>query len=452
MFLNKKMEKKKIQIEYKNKIIENEVFLNYEELKNKINKQFNIIGEYKIYDNNENEITNENDYENFIKNNNKPKIKIEDKIVDSNYKKNNIEISEMIVPKKKEEKKIEIIPIDDSEISIFQKLEISKNQNEIQISKEEFKKNENENQERIQSLEKENQQLKKQIKDLENEINELKKKLLNEKKIEILNSSLKNHLEYEIEQFKQNLIIETLDYNEKLLNKELITNFQLINNKYKCENCNKKPINGIRYKCNECLNYNLCEKCYNDLMNNKLINGHKHKNFIKKDRNEYSDDNNYSYSYSTKGNQIIKRKIEKGVKETVVNVCVQNNGRYTYEDNSELICDPQSEIKCDPVKIGALEPNKTKIYYVNFYNLDKYDKGRQYSTYLNVKVGNKIIGEQIIIRLNILMDDSEYLKRFRKEYNLEKVYSDSKLLKYLKNFDYDFSKAFNALIYNNCED
>ena len=450
MFLNKKMEKKKIQIEYKNKIIENEVFLNYEELKNKINKQFNIIGEYKIYDNNENEITNENDYENFIKNNNKPKIKIEDKIVDSNYQKNNIEISEMIVPKKKEEKKIEIIPIDDSEISKFQKLEISKNQNEIQISKEEFKKNENENQERIQSLEKENQQLKKQIKDLENEINELKKKLLNEKKIEILNSSLKNHLEYEIEQFKQNLIIETLDYNEKLLNKELITNFQLINNKYKCENCNKKPINGIRYKCNECLNYNLCEKCYNDLMNNKLINGHKHKNFIKKDRNKYSDDNNYSYS--TKGNQIIKRKIEKGVKETIVNLCIQNNGRYTYEDNSELICDPQSEIKCDPVKIGALEPNETKIYYVNFYNLDKYDKGRQYSTYLNFKVGNKIIGEQIIIRLNILMDDSEYLKRFRKEYNLEKVYSDSKLLKYLKNFDYDFSKAFNALIYNNCED
>ena len=450
MFLNKKMEKKKIQIEYKNKIIENEVFLNYEELKNKINKQFNIIGEYKIYDNNENEITNENDYENFIKNNNKPKIKIEDKIVDSNYQKNNIEISEMIVPKKKEEKKIEIIPIDDSEISKFQKLEISKNQNEIQISKEEFKKNENENQERIQSLEKENQQLKKQIKDLENEINELKKKLLNEKKIEILNSSLKNHLEYEIEQFKQNLIIETLDYNEKLLNKELITNFQLINNKYKCENCNKKPINGIRYKCNECLNYNLCEKCYNDLMNNKLINGHKHKNFIKKDRNKYSDDN--IYSYSTKGNQIIKRKIEKGVKETIVNLCIQNNGRYTYEDNSELICDPQSEIKCDPVKIGALEPNETKIYYVNFYNLDKYDKGRQYSTYLNFKVGNKIYGEQIIIRLNILMDDSEYLKRFRKEYNLEKVYSDSKLLKYLKNFDYDFSKAFNALIYNNCED
>jgi hypothetical protein len=111
VFLNKKMEKKKIQIEYKNKIIENEVFLNYEELKNKINKQFNIIGEYKIYDNNENEITNENDYENFIKNNNKPKIKIEDKIVDSNYQKNNIEISEMIVPKKKKKKKIKIILI-----------------------------------------------------------------------------------------------------------------------------------------------------------------------------------------------------------------------------------------------------------------------------------------------------------------------------------------------------
>ena len=440
MFLNKKMEKKKIQIEYKNKIIENEVFLNYEELKNKINKQFNIIGEYKINDNNENEIKNENDYQNFIKNNNKPKIKIEDKIVDSNYQKANLEISEMFVTKKKEEKKIEIIPIDDSEISKFQKLEISKN--EIQISKEEFKKNENENQ--IQSLEKENQQLKNKIKDLENEINELKKKLLNEKKIEILNSSLKNHLEYEIEQFKQNLIIETLDYNEKLLNKELI------NNKYKCENCNKKPIIGIRYKCNECLNYNLCEKCYNDLMNNKLINGHKHKNFIKKDINKYSDDNNYSYS--TNGNQIIKRKVEKGKKETIVNLCIKNNGRYTYEDNSELICDPKSEIKCDSVKIGALEPNQTQIYYVHFYNLDKYDKGHQYSTYLNFKVGNKIIGEQIIIRLNILMDDSEYLKRFRKEYNLGNDYTDSQLLKYLKNFDYDFSKAFNALIYNNCED
>ncbi len=455
------MEQKKLEIEYNNQTYEKELFSNYKELVNEIDKEFKIPT-YQIYDNKEKEITEEN-YQNFIKNNNKPKIIIKEIFTESKYPENNIIISGMDENVKKKEKKTEVFFLDDSNIENSSKQNIKinekKNDNEKQSKeKKENKDNENKNRDKekelydkIQNLEKENKQLKEKIKNLENENNELKEKLLNEKKIENLNNTLKDHLENEIEQFKENFINEILKYNKKILIKEIKSNNQLIHKKYKCENC-KELIIEIRYKCNKCLNYNLCEKCYNDLMNNKLINGHKHKNFIKKDRNEYSDDNNYSYSYSTKGNQIIKRKIEKGVKETVVNVCVQNNGRYTYEDNSELICDPQSEIKCDPVKIGALEPNKTKIYYVNFYNLDKYDKGRQYSTYLNVKVGNKIIGEQIIIRLNILMDDSEYLKRFRKEYNLEKVYSDSKLLKYLKNFDYDFSKAFNALIYNNCED
>ena len=76
--------------------------------------------------------------------------------------------------------------------------------------------------------------------------------------------------------------------------------------------------------------------------------------------------------------------------------------------------------------------------------MDKYEKDHEYSTYLNLK-----IGKEIQIKLIILMEDSEYLKRFREDFNLGNNYSDSKLLKYLKNFDYNFNKAFQAFVNNN---
>ena len=484
------MEQKKLEIEYNNQTYEKELFSNYKELVNEIDKEFKIPT-YKIYDNKEKEITEEN-YQNFIKNNNKPKIIIKERFAETKYPENNIIISGMDENVKKKEKKTEVFFLDDSNIENSSKQNIKinekKNDNEKQSKeKKENKDNENKNRDKekelydkIQNLENENKQLKEKIKSLKNENNELKEKLLNEKKIENLNNTLKDHLENEIEQFKENFINEILKYNKKILIKEIKSNNQLIHKKYKCENC-KELIIEIRYKCNKCLNYNLCEKCYNDLKKNKLLHEHEYKNFSEKDTIKHSDNisnsqsknnninnthhqksssveknsqniiiqNNNDYSYTTKGNQIIKKTVKVGEKSLVIHITIKNNGRYIYDEDSKLVCDPKSEIKCDSVKIKPLKPNEEEIVYVFFNDLDKYEKGHEYSTYLNLKVGNKIIGKEIQIKLIILMEDSEYLKRFREDFNLGNNYSDSKLLKYLKNFDYNFNKAFQAFVNNN---
>jgi len=35
---------------------------------------------------------------------------------------------------------------------------------------------------------------------------------------------------------------------------------------HKCDNCNANPINGIRFMCTQCENYDLCENCYDQLI------------------------------------------------------------------------------------------------------------------------------------------------------------------------------------------
>ena len=253
------MNPKTIEIEYNAKY-EIQLTLDFKTFLTELNNLLNIV-EYKVYDNEKNEITNENDYQNFIKNNNKPKVIIKSHVAESNY----LPVISMEVPKKQPEKVT--FPIDDSKTDI---------ENENNENNEHNKFNE-----RTKMSENQIKQLNEKIENLTDENNELKQKIFNEKKIENINNNIKSYIESEMEKFKQNLINEILEYNNKILNNEIKTETQLIHYKYKCENCNIKPIIGIRYKCNECINYNLCEKCYNDLINNKI--NHEHKNFMKKD-------------------------------------------------------------------------------------------------------------------------------------------------------------------------
>ena len=108
------MEHKKLEIEYNNQTYEKELFSNYKELKNEIDKEFKIPT-YQICYNKEKEITEDN-YQNFIKNNNKPKIIIKEIFAESKYPENNIIISGMDENVKKKEKKTEVIFLNDSNI------------------------------------------------------------------------------------------------------------------------------------------------------------------------------------------------------------------------------------------------------------------------------------------------------------------------------------------------
>ena len=420
------MNPKTIEIEYNAKY-EIQLTLDFKTFLTELNNLLNIV-EYKVYDNEKNEITNENDYQNFIKNNNKPKVIIKSHVAESNY----LQVISYVEVQKKQPEKVSF-SIGDSKTDI---------ENENNENNEYNKFNE-----RIKMLENQIKQLNEKIENLTDENNELKQKIFNEKKIENINNNIKSYIESEMEKFKQNLINEILEYNNKILNNEIKTETQLIHYKYKCEHCNIKPIIGIRYKCNECINYNLCEKCYNDLINNKI--NHEHKNFIKKDYipsiKQFSK-NNIMYSYSTNGYQRINKKVNPGNNNYTMHITIKNNGDYTYPDNTKLVCDPKSNIKCDSINIKPLKPGESEIVYLFFENLDKYERGKRYIIYLNFEVENEIFGDHIEIRLNLLLDDNEYIRKMREEFKLGEEYSDETLKKYLRLKDYDIYKAFECMI------
>ena len=150
---------------------------------------------------------------------------------------------------------------------------------------------------------------------LENNINEEFKK-----GIETISSTLKNHIQTEISKFQNDLFLKTKDLNLKVLEeqkqnliqkienshkriKEKQEENEEINNKnlnsmkqnqqsklihegYTCNLCKKTPIIGLRYKCNNCYDYNLCENCYNDILQNKKshFNNNPNHKFIKIDK------------------------------------------------------------------------------------------------------------------------------------------------------------------------
>ena len=46
---------------------------------------------------------------------------------------------------------------------------------------------------------------------------------------------------------------------------------------YSCNNCNKEPIYGIRFSCIECDNYDLCQNCFDKIIDNNSHYNNKHK-------------------------------------------------------------------------------------------------------------------------------------------------------------------------------
>ena len=63
----------------------------------------------------------------------------------------------------------------------------------------------------------------------------------------------------------------------QLENKNESNKNKIIHHGIKCNRCFQCPINGYRYKCCECYDYNLCEKCKE---NNSITEEHPH-DFIK---------------------------------------------------------------------------------------------------------------------------------------------------------------------------
>ena len=161
--------------------------------------------------------------------------------------------------------------------------ETSELKNQIQQQEEELKKNsqmvnekENEFQEQLALISQSEIILntnKDKVETLKKDVEEFKTEL-EQNELELKQEEEKNKEEFkdEIEAYEKELrkkydgeLIESLSKlqlsNNNAQNANKPKSNSVIHNGVKCEACFMEPIVGIRYKCSECENYNLCEKC-----------------------------------------------------------------------------------------------------------------------------------------------------------------------------------------------
>ena len=355
------------------------------------------------------------------------------------------------------EKNKEIIRLNNLIDDLNEKLKMKKkedNKNNIEIIKK--------NKDDINELYKENLQLmSNQLKGFcENQFQKFQQSILN-KSLEINKSFLNNQKEQFYKITEENNRIYEYDKIQTLEDKIQKEN-KLVHKGYQCNICNQNPLLGIRYECENCCDYNLCEKCYYDVLNERKKHFN-HKLFIKidkviekynnrindhslpKKKNEEEENENIEFSYKIKSHYIEKT-IQAHTSETSVLITLTNNCKYQYKTDTKLICDEKSNLKCKPCNIQPLNTNQSQNCLILFENLKELKSG-EYYIFLNFMVGNIIYGDQIIIKLIIGFDKKfELLKQFRNEYQLSnKDYSNETLLFHLEKNNFNFSLTFNSL-------
>ena len=421
------------------------------------------------------------------------------------YQKENKELNEKINNLEKENKELK------EKINNLEK----ENQENIEL-KEKINNLEKENQElkiNLETIENSNFEKNKEIIRLNNLIDDLKEKLKMKKKednknnieiikknkddinefykenLQLMSNQLKGFCENQFQKFQQSILNKSLELNKSFLNNQKEQFYKiteennriykydkiqtledknqkenkLVHKGYQCNICNQNPLLGIRYECENCNDYNLCEKCYNDVLNEKQKHFN-HKSFIKidkviekynnrinnnslpKKKIEEEENENIEFSYKIKGSNYIEKRIEAHTSETLVSITLTNNCKYQYKTDTKLICDEKSNLKCKPYNIEPLNTNQSQNCLILFENLKELKSG-EYYIFLNFMVGNIIYGDQIKIKLIIGIDKKfELLKQFRNEYQLSnKDYSNENLLFHLEKNNFNFSLTFNSL-------
>ena len=327
---------------------------------------------------------------------------------------------------------------------------------------------------------------------------------LNYKTNDLINQ-IKNKLKtYEME-IKQKLskkyAASQINYEQKFTQVSGITKSKIVNNKYgmnelsiiksqvihpgfKCQNCLKEPIIGIRYQCSVCNNYNLCSECEDK---NSIANGHPH-NFIKirKNKNNVINNNinNHSNSKSyiymdikpnennsiNKNNSLINNEhnlkdinysyectvtkltaIEyEGAYSSSLPIVLKNNGKEPWiKGNTLLKFDKEkSEAQIgEDIKLNPQLSGQISNYKIVFNNISNLNRGI-YKLCYTFTVNNKQFGEDLYVFLIIKEMNSikEKIREFREQFAIDDGHcTDSEIGQALEKCNYDFEKAFGEL-------
>ena len=179
----------------------------------------------------------------------------------------------------------------------------------------------------------------------ESKIEEPDEKIKREIK-EIVNNKMKNLEENIAQDIFQSIKTQLSKNEQNILNEK---NSNKIIHIYKCNNCGKENIEGIRYKCTNCPDYNLCEKCESNSehipshvllkirrpIQDKNLN-YKIKNFTYKNSvfNYSINEKTFIFSFSDKENDNLVRQIS-----------LTNSGFEEWQSGNVFKCLPDSELK-----------------------------------------------------------------------------------------------------------
>ena len=176
-----------------------------------------------------------------------------------------------------------------------------------------------------------------------------------------------------------------------------------IHRNIKCENCNQKPIIGIRFKCLECKEYNLCDNC---MSLNDEKNFHIHDSF-KKIRKEIVN-NNKTYSYLCEDdltfiynkNSIKRTQNNKNVK-IAINTVLKNNGNKQWPEDTIFKYDKiKSTIKCNDCKLPCLPVNSKTAITIIFPDIKLVPLG-EYECFINFICNGEVYNDPLVIKITL---------------------------------------------------
>ena len=349
-----------------------------------------------------------------------------------------------------------------------------------------------------------------------NILNDLQKECSND-----LKEKMEKFLSFEIQKFQKKLVEDTqkksnemlINYIKKFEEKEKIrqsfidnqmsrintnrsfdsfsNDLNEIHNGIQCKICGKMPIIGIRYKCSECEDYNLCSDCEeenyktkkhnhnfirirksndDDNNNNNIININNINN------NDNNNNNNIHFSFETQENSskninnennnnnnnnnekkeiILKilndgvRNVDKLTDSNIFSFMIQNQSSIVL-NNCKLVCDDLSEIHYyNVIDIPNLKPNEQTNLFLELNNIDDYESVNK----LRFKILNNNVdtGNVIEFKFNFIENQMyKTIKELRNEFELyESEYSNEYLKNLLIKNNMDKNKTFESLFNNN---
>ena len=282
------------------------------------------------------------------------------------------------------------------------------------------------------------------------EIDKIKIELNN--RIEDQNKKLK--LEYEKKfQEKDKKIGEELNQISEMmasLSKVGQSTCNFVHEGIKCQKCLSEPITGIRYKCLECKDYNLCQKCEEENSNQSFHNIEH--SFIKMYKTKEKEK---IYSYDCLNILNLSEYIYEGTQEANIIIILQNNGNEKWPNGkTKLIFDESSQVIGEDIILHPQNTGEKNKYSCNIKNLGELKEG-EYKASLLFNVEGKNYGENLTLIIKVkkktveneeINKNIDKINEFRENFSLSKEeYSDEKLLGALKEKDFNFEESFSLL-------